>query len=96
MPAPGETRAAIIQLDDFDASLSRGGEIVAFTSIEGERGQAVPRIGNKNWDKDLNDYHGQTVVPCDDTPQVGWIWDGANTFRDTNTGDTASVAAMPD
>ena len=95
MPAPGETRAAIIQLDDFNTTNSSGGEIVAFTSVEGERGQATPRFGNKDWNKDTPDFHGQTVVPCDDTPQVGWIWDGANTFRNTHTGEEASVVPMP-
>ena len=95
MPASGETRAAIIQLDDFINDKSKGGVIVGFTSIEGERGQQFPRIGNKDWNKTNTNHHGQTVVPCDDTPQEGWIWEGSNTFRNTNTGDEASVAPMP-
>ena len=95
MAGPNDTRAAIVQLDDFIRDKSKGGIIIAFTTIEGERGQQFPRIGNTDWDQSNDRYFGQAVVPCDDTPQVGWIWDGYSTFRNTHTGEEAPVASMP-
>ena len=91
MPAPGEQLAAVVLLDDFEKDKSKCGQVVALTSVEGERGQAVPRLWNTDWRRDTKDIYGETVIPCGPKVKIGWIWDGKDTFMDSNTGETESV-----
>ena len=89
--AQGEQLAAVVQLDDFETDKSKCGRVICMTTVEAESGQAVSKLWNTDWRTDTPDIHGQTVIPCGPKVQEGWIWDGKDTFMDSNTGETESV-----
>tara|TARA_A100001388_G_C28354187_1_gene304784 strand:- start:114 stop:395 length:282 start_codon:yes stop_codon:yes gene_type:complete len=91
MPAPGEQLAAVVLLDDLIKEKSKCGRVVGLTTVEAESQQAVSRLWSTDYNRDTLDKHGESVIPCGPKVQIGWIWDGKNTFMDSNTGETESV-----
>ena len=97
MAAEGEQRAAYIHLDHHSDGVMRGGIVHSFTTIEAAQAQAVNGCDELN-NTDTNIANGppagRKVVACGNDVQEGWIWDGRNTFRDTNTGQESTVPGV--
>jgi len=62
----GSTRAALIKMDDFEKTKSKGGVVCGFTTVEAAKLQDHL---NKN-------LKGFMAMPCSIEVKEGWIFDG--------------------